>query len=284
MNSRITEILENLAILSQALHSDQENVNTINILGEIKLLSAQLYLESDMEIIATNKTDEEAVFEEEVIENDSIEEDMDEVPVFTFVKNEPEPELEPEIEEIEIEELEEITSNENIIVEDLQISQEVAPEIIPESVPQIHISQTTIEIDNVPNLFDEIESELTLEEAEDIANEVIAEEVVEEMVVEKKVENEIIMPPSVQENLRKAQIAEDANKIIGQFSLTRRYEFMNFLFAGDMNKFIVFVTEMLNAPAGELRDSVYEKWYDENQWSRKYETAADLKKNLGKLL
>jgi hypothetical protein len=56
------------------------------------------------------------------------------------------------------------------------------------------------------------------------------------------------------------------------------------LFAGDMNKFTVFVSEMLSAPAGELRESVYEKWYDENQWSRKYETAADLKKNLSKLL
>ena len=275
MNSRITEILENLAILSQALHSDQENVNSINILGEIKLLSAQLYLESDMEIITSNKPDEVPVFEEEVIETDSKEEVFDEVPVFTFVKNEPEPE------EIDIEENSLIGNN---IEEDLQISQEIEPEIIQETVSQIHITQTNIEIGNAPSLFDELEPELTLEEAEDIANEVIAEEIVEEIVIEKQVENEIIMPPSVQENMRKAQIAEDANKIIGQFSLTRRYEFMNFLFAGDMNKFTVFVSEMLSAPAGELRESVYEKWYDENQWSRKYETAADLKKNLSKLL
>jgi hypothetical protein len=275
MNSRITEILENLAILSQALHSDQENVNSINILGEIKLLSAQLYLESDMEIITSNKPDEVPVFEEEVIETDSTEEVFDEVPVFTFVKNEPEPE------EIDIEENSLVGNN---IVEDLQISQEIEPEIIQETVSQIHITQTNIEIGNAPSLFDELEPELTLEEAEDIANEVIAEEIIEEIVIEKQVKNEIIMPPSVQENMRKAQIAEDANKIIGQFSLTRRYEFMNFLFAGDMNKFTVFVSEMLSAPAGELRESVYEKWYDENQWSRKYETAADLKKNLSKLL
>ena len=123
-----------------------------------------------------------------------------------------------------------------------------------------------------------------MEEAEDIANEVIAVEVIAEAIVESKVENEIIMPPSVQENMKKAEAAANANTIIGQFSLTRRYEFMNFLFAGDMNKFTVFVSEMLSAPAGELRESVYEKWYDENQWSRKYETAADLKKNLSKLL
>jgi hypothetical protein len=70
MNSRITEILENLAILSQALHSNQENSNTIDILGEIKLLSAQLYLESDMEIITSNKPEEVPVFEEEVIWRD----------------------------------------------------------------------------------------------------------------------------------------------------------------------------------------------------------------------
>jgi hypothetical protein len=275
MNSRITEILENLAILSQALHSDQENVNTIDILGEIKLLSAQLYLESDMEIITSNKPQEVPVIEEEVIGNDSTEPLFDEVPVFTFVKNE------PEIEEIEVEESPSIENNNQ---EDLQISQEIELEIIPESGPHVHITQTTFELENVPTLFDELESELSLEEAEDIANEVIAEEVVVNSILESKMENEIIMPPSVQENMKKAEAAANANAIIGQFSLTRRYEFMNFLFAGDMNKFTVFISEMLTAPAGELREKIYEKWYDENQWSRKYETAADLKKNLSKLL
>ncbi len=274
MNSRITEILENLAILSQALHSSQENVNTIDILGEIKLLSAQLYLEADMEIITSNKPEEVSLFEEETNENDA-EELFDEVPVFTFVKNEP---------EIQTIKMDEIGSVENNSEEDLQISQEIELEIIPETEPQVQIVQTTIEIENIPSLFDELEPELSLEEAEDIANEVIAEEVIAEAIVESKVENEIIMPPSVQENMKKAEAAANANTIIGQFSLTRRYEFMNFLFAGDMNKFTVFVSEMLSAPAGELRESVYEKWYDENQWSRKYETAADLKKNLSKLL
>jgi len=274
MNSRITEILENLAILSQALHSDQENVNSIDILGEIKLLSAQLYLESDMEIITSNKPEEVSLYEEETNENDA-EELFDEVPVFTFVKNEP---------EIQTMEMENTVSIENNSEDDLHISQKIEPEIIPETVPQVQIVQTTIEIENIPSLFDELEPELSLEEAEDIANEVIAEEVIAEAIVESKVENEIIMPPSVQENMKKAEAAANANTIIGQFSLTRRYEFMNFLFAGDMNKFTVFVSEMLSAPAGELRESVYEKWYDENQWSRKYETAADLKKNLSKLL
>ena len=274
MNSRITEILENLAILSQALHSDQENVNTIDILGEIKLLSALLYLESDMEIITSTRPEELSIVEDETIENES-EELFDEVPVFTFVRNEP---------EIQTIKMDEIGSVENNSEEDLQISQEIELEIIPETVPQVQIVQTTIEIENIPSLFDELEPELSLEEAEDIANEVIAEEVIAEAIVESKVENEIIMPPSVQENMKKAEAAANANTIIGQFSLTRRYEFMNFLFAGDMNKFTVFVSEMLSAPAGELRESVYEKWYDENQWSRKYETAADLKKNLSKLL
>jgi hypothetical protein len=188
---------------------------------------------------------------------------------------------EPEIEGIE---LADSSSVENNSEEDLQISQEIEFEIVPKTQPHVHFTQSTIEIENVPNLFDELESKLSLEEAEDIANEVIADEVIAESLVESKVEYEIIMPPSVQENMKKAAVTANANTIIGQFSLTRRYEFMNFLFAGDMNKFTVFVSEMLTAPAGELREKVYEKWYDENQWSRKYETAADLKKNLSKLL
>lgn len=272
MNSRITEILENLAILSQALHSDQENVNTIDILGEIKLLSAQLYLESDMEIITSNKSDELPVVEEELSELET-DDNSDEVPVFTFVKNDTDITADRDFTEIE-----------NNLVEDSHISQEMEEVILSESNPHVQITQTTIEIDNVPNLFHEIEPELTMEEAEEIANEVIAEEIVLDIVPDSNVDNEIIMPPSVQENMKKAEANANANKIIGQFSLTRRYEFMNFLFAGDMNKFTVFVSEMLSAPAGELRESVYEKWYDENQWSRKYETAADLKKNLSKLL
>lgn len=249
MNSRITEILDHLAILNQSLQSVQESAKTIDILGEIKLLTAQLYLETDMEIIASNSPEEETVIE------DQAEELLEEVPVFSFIKN-------------------------DIIQEDLQNSQIEEVEILPEVVPHIHVTQTTIEIDNVPNEPEIEEPEITLEMAEVIANEVI-EEVVPESTVTV---NEIIMPPSVQENMRKAELAERANKIIGQFSLTRRYEFMNFLFGGDMNKFVVFVSEMLNAAAGEARETVYEKWYDENQWSRKYETAADLKKNIGKLL
>lgn len=249
MNSRITEILDHLAILNQSLQSVQESAKTIDILGEIKLLTAQLYLETDMEIIASNSPEEETVIE------DQAEELLEEVPVFSFIKN-------------------------DIIQEDLQNSQIEEVEILPEVVPHIHVTQTTIEIDNVPNEPEIEEPEITLEMAEVIANEVI-EEVVPESTVTV---NEIIMPPSVQENMRKAELSERANKIIGQFSLTRRYEFMNFLFGGDMNKFVVFVSEMLNAAAGESRETVYEKWYDENQWSRKYETAADLKKNIGKLL
>ena len=141
MNSRITEILENLAILSQALHSDQENVNTIDILGEIKLLSAQLYLESDMEIITSTRPEELSIVEDETIENES-EELFDEVPVFTFVRNEP---------EIQTIKMDEIGSVENNSEEDLQISQEIELEIIPETVPQFQIVQTTIEIENIPS-------------------------------------------------------------------------------------------------------------------------------------
>jgi hypothetical protein len=68
------------------------------------------------------------------------------------------------------------------------------------------------------------------------------------------------------------------------FSFSRRFEFGNFLFGGDMQLFSVFICEMLTAHPGEARDQVYQKWYDNRNWSRKEESADDLKRNLRKMI
>lgn len=291
MNPRIKEILDDLAILSQALHSEQENVESFDILGKIKLLAAQLYLESDMELITSNHIEDEKVVDLPT------EELGEELPIFSFDIDEQEsPEVVPEVVVEEIPMIEE--KEENV----LHFSQEI-PEVKvveetfvtplePEHVePQIHITRTTIEINPAPQIETFEEPELSLEEAEQIANEVIEEEseiVIEE--VQQKIQPEIVVPipeihlPKSQNELSTSDNLATANSIISKFSLTRRYEFMNFLFGGDMNRFAVFISEILNAPSADAREDVFEKWHESNQWSRKYETATDLKRSLNKIL
>ncbi len=280
MNPRIKEILDDLAILSQALHSEQENVESLSILGKIKLLSAQLYLESDMELITSNHVEDEKVVES------TADESIDDLPIFSFDIDEPNPvKVEPEIpveqiqipEEVVIEEISTPADPQHQTFQDPEFEpliEAIAPkiDILEEKdlqfsqildAPNVHITQTIIDIDLPPAVEEFVEEPITMEEAQEIANEVIQEEI-------------ISMP--VADNLAMA------NNIISKFSLTRRYEFMNFLFSGDMNKFAVFISEILNAPNENAKEDIFSKWHDENQWSRKYETASDLKRNLNKIL
>jgi hypothetical protein len=75
-----------------------------------------------------------------------------------------------------------------------------------------------------------------------------------------------------------------ANEILGMFSLTRRYEFVNFLFGGDMHQFVVFITELIQTPGVEAQEAVFDRWYEEGQWRRKEESAMDLKRSIRKML
>jgi len=79
-------------------------------------------------------------------------------------------------------------------------------------------------------------------------------------------------------------VKDRAKEVLNMFSFSRRFEFGNFLFGGDMQLFSVFICEMLTAHPGEPRDQVYQKWHDNRNWSRKEESADDLKRNLRKMI
>lgn len=291
MNPRIKEILDDLAILSQALHSEQENVESFDILGKIKLLAAQLYLESDMELITSNHIEDEKVVDLPT------EDSGDDLPIFSFDIDEQEnidvPAEDTVVETPIIEQKEENVlhfSQEIPTVNVVETAFEV-PEKVDYSDAQIHITRTTIEINPTPSVEVFEEPEISLEEAEHIANEVIEEAVEIEIPPVQEVKQPEIVVPIPEIHLPKAEnqnVPSDnlatANAIISKFSLTRRYEFMNFLFGGDMNRFAVFISEILNAPSADAREDVFEKWHEANQWSRKYETATDLKRSLNKIL
>lgn len=263
MNPRISEIIENVAILNQDLRNTQENDEILDLLGKIKLFSAQLYLETDMEIIALNRGD---------IEFDSSEYDLDEVdesdvffPHIDAVELE-EDDLEPSLDQSELQFLE-IDINENLEIDennenDLQFVQEISVTEFVFSEPPPIDSDNELEAE---------EDKLAKDEEEDIVPQTIEKE-------------EVAPPTEASEPLPNLEVMKRANEILGMFSLTRRYEFVNFLFGGDMHQFVVFITELIQTPGVEAQEAVFDRWYEEGQWRRKDESAMDLKRSIRKML
>ncbi len=64
--------------------------------------------------------------------------------------------------------------------------------------------------------------------------------------------------------------------IVNQMPISRRFEFANLLFGGDIQRMGTFIHELLQAPTGSGRMDVYERWYDENNWRRRDEAASDM--------
>jgi hypothetical protein len=88
--------------------------------------------------------------------------------------------------------------------------------------------------------------------------------------------------PSTSSSL--VHLEQRATEILSMFSFSRRFEFGNFLFGGDMKLFAVFITEMLAVESTNEREDVFDTWYTQRQWSRRDESANDLKRNLKKMM
>ena len=73
------------------------------------------------------------------------------------------------------------------------------------------------------------------------------------------------------------------NGVIGQMPLSRRFEFSNILFGGDMEKMGLFIQQMIDAPNASARLDVYDHWYEEKQWRRREESASDMLRMLKRI-
>ncbi|MEI8101120.1 MAG: hypothetical protein WCH09_06070 [Bacteroidota bacterium] len=100
----------------------------------------------------------------------------------------------------------------------------------------------------------------------------IATEVIEEVQV--VVPDPIPVP--VIEPVDKGSSGQTVAGIIGQFPLSRRFEFSNILFGGDMDNMGLFVQEIIDAPSAAVRGDVYDRWYEQKQWRRRDESASDM--------
>ena len=100
----------------------------------------------------------------------------------------------------------------------------------------------------------------------------IATEVIEEVQV---VEPDPIPVPVI-EPVDTGSSLHTVAVIIGQFPLSRRFEFSNILFGGDMDNMGLFVQEIIDAPSAAVRGDVYDRWYEQKQWRRRDESASDM--------
>lgn len=242
MNPSLTQILERISSLHKEL-SLVSGTRKKEILGKIKLMSAQMYLEADMEIIALGGSVEEVKEREEstisVPESQLSDEQMD------------------------------INNDENLQNEN-EDSQTLETE-------DLQKNQFSAELDNSDELPQQKLFEMEEEEVESEADDLELTENEEDTIDEDDFITGIRKDYS-------SDVKQRANDVMGMFSLTRRYEFVNFLFGGEMEKFSQFLCEMITAQSVEDRDSVYHRWHSENDWRRRDEAASDLLRNIKKML
>ncbi len=250
-HSSLREVLNSIASIQHELVNDQTQMMDSALLGKIKLLAAQLYMEVDIELLSR------------------------------------------EFPELEFPELD---ANEAVTLED-----EVEEEVVVEVVPKIEavfepVVESPVVVEVVPAV---VEVPVVVEAApvvEEVPVVVEAPTVVEVPVVEVPVVVEVppvveappvIEMPTPAEPKLEATVENTSsftvNGVIGQMPLSRRFEFSNILFGGDMEKMGLFIQQMIDAPNASARLDVYDHWYEEKQWRRRDESASDMLRMLKRI-
>jgi hypothetical protein len=154
--------------------------------------------------------------------------------------------------------------------------------VIDMFVPEVEIANIELPFAEIATEVDVIDETLASPEAvmaeieifEEIA--AVQETVVLEVVEEVQIALPDPIPVPVIEPNDRGSSAQTLAGIIGQFPLSRRFEFSNILFGGDMDNMGLFVQEIIDAPNAAARGDVYDRWYEQKQWRRRDESASDM--------
>ncbi len=235
----LLEVLNNLASIHHEVRNDQTQLLDIEKLGKLKLLAAQLYMEVDIELLSMEF---------------------------------------PELQDAD-------TEADSKIDSELSSDAPIDSDIEPTSDLVIDMFAPEVEIANIELPFAEIATEV-IEEVEIVVPDPIPLPVIEPVVITTpepivEVELEPIevptpIPVPVNEQVDNDSSAHTVAGIIGQFPLSRRFEFSNILFGGDMDNMGLFVQEIIDAPTAAARGDVYDRWYEQKQWRRRDESASDM--------
>ena len=139
-----------------------------------------------------------------------------------------------------------------------------APEVVPAFIP------------DVDQVADAAVVEAVVEAVPEVINVPIVESVPEPVVpVVDLPEISIVAPEIVSVPVIEEPTAV-VESVIGQMPLSRRFEFSNILFGGNMEKMGMFIQQIIDAPNAAGRLDVYDRWYEECQWRRRDESASDM--------
>lgn len=250
-HSSLREVLNGIASIQHELVNDQTQMMDSALLGKIKLLAAQLYMEVDIELLSREFPELEFP-ELDATEAVMLEAEIEEV-------------LEVEV-ALKIEAVFEPVVEVPVVVEvvpavvEVPVVVEVAP--VVEEVPVVVETPTVLEVPVV-----------------EVPVVVEVPPVVEAVPV---IEAPIPAEPKLEATVENTA-SFTVNGVIGQMPLSRRFEFSNILFGGDMEKMGLFIQQMIDAPNASARFDVYDHWYEEKQWRRRDESASDMLRMLKRI-
>ena len=246
-HSSLREVLNSIASIQHELVNDQTQMMDSALLGKIKLLAAQLYMEVDIELLSREFPELEFP-ELDANEAVTLEDEVEEELVVELA-----PKDETVFEPVVVEEVVPAVVEVPVVVE-------VAP--VVEEVPVVVETPTVVEVPVV-----------------EVPVVVEVPPVVEAVPV-------IEAPTPAEPNLEAAienTASFTVNGVIEQMPLSRRFEFSNILFGGDMEKMGLFIQQMIDAPNASARLDVYDHWYEDKQWRRRDESASDMLRMLKRI-
>ena len=181
-----------------------------------------------------------------------------------------------------------------------QLYMEVDIELLSMEFPELQVADSEIALEMDSEIVLEMDSEMDSEsssgtlidavfepasdlvidmfapEVEIANNELPFAEIATEVIEEVQVAVPDPIPAAAIDSSDKVSSLHTIAGIIGQFPLSRRFEFSNILFGGDMDNMGLFVQEIIDAPTAAARGDVYDRWYEQKQWRRRDESASDM--------
>ncbi|MFM7638328.1 MAG: hypothetical protein ACKO67_01230 [Bacteroidota bacterium] len=255
-NSSLRAVLNNIASIQHELANRQTQLLDSDILMQLKGLAAQLYLESDIELLSLSDEEhvEEPVKPAEVVEVGPV---VEVAPVVEVTPVVPIVEVAPVLEETPV-------------VETIQVA---TPEVVPAFIPEVEqVALPVVEVAPVVEVVPVVEVPPVVE----VAPVVEAVPVVEVPPV-------VEATPVVESLNGGEKSGKTVDEVISAMPLSRRFEFANILFGGDMQKMGMFIQQFIDAPNAAGRLDVYDQWYEEKQWRRRDESASDMLRMLKRM-
>ncbi len=153
-------------------------------------------------------------------------------------------------------------------------SVEQVPEIVPAFIPDVDEVALAAVVPEVVEVIPEVVPEVVPA----VVPEVVPEPVVSVEPAVFEVPVPAVEPVSVEAPTVDASVSPKVTveSVIGQMPLSRRFEFSNILFGGNMEKMGMFIQQIIDAPNAAGRLDVYDRWYEECQWRRRDESASDM--------